>query len=79
MSELLLPVLHFTSMFVFLLILLDCVSKKYLINCCLSLNKEKKRLGRRNLENAKNIYEEKKLELKKAASDVVKEKLKDGQ
>ena len=87
-SELFLPVLHLSSMVFFLLVLLCCVFKKQLINCfgclpfsilgCLRFNRMKKRLKGDNLEKAKNIYEEQKLEIKKAASDVIKEKLKDG-
>lgn len=88
MSELVLPLVHVCVMLLFLMVLVDCAWKKLLIRgwgCLPCINKIQKRalekrkiLSERKLKLLKRIYGEQKLELKKAASEMVKEKLANG-
>ena len=73
----------------FLLVLIDCAWKKFLIRCLAHMPwisktmqehaKKRTKLNRKQLNRLQKIYGEQELELKQAASNVVKAKLNDGQ
>ena len=80
MSNILLCILHTTTLVIFLAILVDCLWKKLLQKGVQHLmpKKKEKKMNSKSLKKVQRIYSQHAMVLKKAASDVVKMRLSDG-